>query len=60
MNKTSFLPTMAAILLIAMPRAHAVNDPLPRSTPEAQGISSQAILDFVEAVDKNSIRCTAS
>ena len=26
--------------------------PLPRSTPEAQGISSQAIVDFVSTVDK--------
>ena len=25
---------------------------LPRSTPEAQGISSAAILDFIEAADK--------
>ncbi|MFO1514302.1 MAG: serine hydrolase [Verrucomicrobiota bacterium] len=27
-------------------------EPLPRSTPEAQGITSQAIQDFVSAVDK--------
>jgi CubicO group peptidase (beta-lactamase class C family) len=27
--------------------------PLPRSTPEAQGISSEAVLKFVEAADKN-------
>src|ERR1017187_3310521 len=27
--------------------------PLPRSTPEAEGISSQAIVEFVEAADKN-------
>lgn len=26
--------------------------PLPRSTPEAQGISSQAVLEFVEAADR--------
>ena len=26
--------------------------PLPRSTPEAQGISSQAVRDFVEAADR--------
>ena len=30
----------------------AGNQPLPRSTPEAQGISSQAIRDFVSVVDK--------
>ena len=26
---------------------------LPRSSPEAQGVSSSAILEFVEAADKN-------
>jgi CubicO group peptidase (beta-lactamase class C family) len=45
-------------LFIALPlvitlRANAASDALPRSTPEAQGISSQAILEFVEAADKN-------
>ena len=33
-------------------RAVAANSPLPRSTSEAQGISSQAILGFVEALNK--------
>jgi CubicO group peptidase (beta-lactamase class C family) len=32
--------------------ASAGNQPLPRSTPEAQGISAQAIQDFVSTVDK--------
>ncbi len=41
------------LLLVLISRAHAADDHLPRSTPEAQGISSQAILDFVEAADKN-------
>lgn len=27
-------------------------DPLPRSTPEAQGVSSKSLADFVEALDK--------
>jgi sugar lactone lactonase YvrE/CubicO group peptidase (beta-lactamase class C family) len=42
---------VVAISLAAVPLAHGAN-PLPRSTPEAQGISSQAVLDFVGAVDK--------
>jgi CubicO group peptidase (beta-lactamase class C family) len=42
-----------AILLAAVPRSYAANGPLPRATPEAEGISSQAIVDFVEAADKN-------
>ena len=32
--------------------ADAAADALPRSTPEAQGISSQAVLDFVQTVDQ--------
>ena len=32
---------------------------LPRSTPEAQGISSSAILDFVEAADQQSVTTKA-
>ncbi len=42
---------IGTIILAAMPGAHAAM-PLPRSTPEAQGISSQAVLEFVEAADK--------
>ena len=33
--------------------------PLPRSTPEAQGISSAAILDFVQAADQQSVTTNA-
>jgi CubicO group peptidase (beta-lactamase class C family) len=33
------------------PGARAVDIPLPRSTPEAQGVSSEAICDFVRAAD---------
>ena len=32
--------------------AHSAWSALPRSTPEAQGISSAAILDFVQSADK--------
>src|SRR3954463_6033956 len=41
-----------AISLTATHHAHGANMPLPRSTPEAQGISSQAIREFVESADK--------
>ena len=41
------------ILLGYLPWAHADSGSLPSSTPEAEGISSQAIVDFVEAADKN-------
>jgi CubicO group peptidase (beta-lactamase class C family) len=34
-------------------RNHFMPNQLPRSAPEAQGISSSAILNFVEAVEKN-------
>ena len=51
----SRLPVFVAIasLIAALPLAHAADRPLPRSTPEAEGIASQAIIDFVEAADKN-------
>ncbi len=41
------------LLLGAMPSAHAADGSLPRSTPETEGIPSQAIVDFVKAADKN-------
>jgi len=52
--KSNSLPLalMAAVSLGLSPRGGAAGQPLPRSTPEAQGISSQAIRDFVEAADK--------
>ena len=51
---------IVASSISAIPHAHAVNQPLPRSTPEAQGISSQAIRDYIEAADKIEHACTAS
>jgi CubicO group peptidase (beta-lactamase class C family) len=52
MKYKSLLSVSIAFFLIASFRATAA-EPLPRSTPEAQGISSQAIFDFIEAADKN-------
>jgi CubicO group peptidase (beta-lactamase class C family) len=50
------LPTLlvvfAPVLLALNHGAQAAGVPLPRSTPEAQGISSKAVLGFVEAADK--------
>jgi CubicO group peptidase (beta-lactamase class C family) len=51
-NRSLLSALIVAIVFAAIPRGHAANIPLPRSTPEAQGISSQAIRDFVEAADK--------
>ena len=43
----------ALLLFVASATVAAAQPPaLPRSTPEAQGISSSAILAFVEAADK--------
>ena len=53
MKTRKLLSALIALVLAALPRTHAANAPLPRSTPEAQGISSQAILDFVKAADTN-------
>src|SRR5882757_9689192 len=47
-----FSPLIVASFLAAIAGAHAANMPLPRSTPEAQGISSQAIRDFFAEADK--------
>src|SRR5436190_1187347 len=41
-----------AAFLVALPCAGAADVPLPRSTPEAQGVSSQAIGDFIQAAEK--------
>src|SRR6516162_8437573 len=43
------LPLAALLVLSASARAGA---DLPRSSPEAQGVSSPAVLAFVEAADK--------
>ncbi len=43
---------LAAFLGLMISQAVHAAHPLPRSTPEAQGISSQAVLEFVEAADK--------
>jgi CubicO group peptidase (beta-lactamase class C family) len=58
--KTRITIVGAAITLLAIARptlaadtndSHYAGTPLPRSTPEAQGISSKAILQFVQAAD---------
>ena len=46
------LPVFCALSLAVVPRLSAADAPLPRSTPEAQGVPAQAVLAFVEAVDK--------
>jgi CubicO group peptidase (beta-lactamase class C family) len=50
--RTLLSALLLAVLLAPSPRSHAANQPLPRTTPEAQGISSPAICDFVAAADK--------
>ncbi len=52
MKSTLLVLALIALSAAAIQRTQAT-DPLPRSTPEAEGISSQAIVDFVEAVDQN-------
>jgi CubicO group peptidase (beta-lactamase class C family) len=50
-KNASLLSLIGTAFLAAVIPAYAA-DPLPRSTPESQGISSQAILDYIEAADK--------
>jgi len=51
-ERALFSASFVAIFLAAIPCARAANMPLPRSAPEAQGISSQAIRDYFAAADK--------
>jgi CubicO group peptidase (beta-lactamase class C family) len=52
--KRTRLGSIGIVFLFAtLPQARAAGAPLPRSTPEAEGISTQAIVEFVEAADKN-------
>ncbi len=43
------LPTLALVAFLASPCPAAG---LPRDTPEAQGVSSREVLDFVESADR--------
>ncbi len=51
--KTIVSLSLVAGAVTAAKSAETAPPPLPRSTPEAQGISSAAILDFVKAADQN-------
>jgi CubicO group peptidase (beta-lactamase class C family) len=50
-TRSLFSALAAAIFLTANQHAYA-SQPLSRSPPESQGISSQAVFEFVEALDK--------
>ena len=53
MNTQNKLVLLLVVLLSAAhPCLRAENVPLPRSTPEAQGISCNAICDFIHAADR--------
>jgi CubicO group peptidase (beta-lactamase class C family) len=52
MHNRGFLSMLGAASLVVPILQAQAGSPLPRSAPEAQGISSQAILEFVEAADK--------
>ncbi len=50
--KNKLLLLLIVFSLAAISRAFPGNQPLPRSTPEAQGVSSQAICDYIAQTDK--------
>jgi CubicO group peptidase (beta-lactamase class C family) len=51
--KRTHLGLASSLVFLLIPFSDsAAKEPLPRSTPEAQGISSEAIQDFVSTVDK--------
>jgi len=57
MKKLIFM-SMLASATVSLRAENSLNA-LPRSTPEAQGISSAAILDFVKGADKQSVTTNA-
>ena len=52
MRTESFVLAWVALVLAVMTCARATGAPLPRSAPEAQGVSSRAVCDFLETVDR--------
>lgn len=48
--KSLLSATVALLLLLTIPSRAA--QPLPRSTPEAQGVSTKGLIDFIETADK--------
>jgi CubicO group peptidase (beta-lactamase class C family) len=53
MKRNIALLALALAVIDISASAQPIKDPLPRSSPEAQGISSEAVLDFLETADKN-------
>jgi CubicO group peptidase (beta-lactamase class C family) len=51
--KSISAPFFFALVLSLNHFANAESTPLPRSTPEAQGVSSAGLLDYIESADKN-------
>lgn len=47
------MKTLSIVALIAMSTSLCLGAALPRSTPEAQGISSSAVLSFIDAADND-------
>jgi len=47
------MKTFSIIVLVALSSSITLGADLPRSSPEAQGVSSHALLSFVEAADKS-------
>src|SRR5688572_1624884 len=53
MKNRSLLWALLALVFTSMTPTRGASTPLPRSTPEEQGVSSQAILDFGRSADTN-------
>jgi CubicO group peptidase (beta-lactamase class C family) len=47
------MKTLSALALLALSSSAGLAADLPRSSPEAQGVSSSAILSFIESAEKN-------
>jgi hypothetical protein len=52
-REVTSMKTLSIVALIALSNSACIAVDLPRSNPEAQGVSSQAVLSFIEAADRD-------
>jgi len=52
MNLRRFIPSISLVAFFAVPTLQAAQQPLPRSTPETQGVSSSALVDFLDTANR--------
>ncbi len=51
-TNSTLLSLVGALIIVGTANTHAASTPLPRSNPEAQGIASAAVRDFIESAEQ--------